>query len=427
MIKGNDLMRDRVEQATHGCSPEGLLSFATVDRAFAASLAMHLLICDWAAEQWRWYANSLEDQFQNTSRRTLTAPVTVPQTPVTAKSEFCMRPRTETSKSSGSILARVSRIPTMLTEKLSMANGKPSSPTQHTYTDPDSGLSQPLPPHIIMNSAPDPIPESAPTKPQPSFEDSEEQDFSFAKLQKIQHIQDKTHEAVLILKLNVSIISQLKQHYIKVTQTRIFPQDVTRLCQDNLEHFELRLTGVLDDLQMQILRLESLSRLLGDRKTLYHNTEINKLSTKNMISMTEDMNDIARKTKIETVSMKVITVVTLFFLPGTFISVCFLLLLVSSSLDSSRQKALAKDWSKMSTDTCSTQKTLMSTDIFQTDGPGHPKPDPYAHLSPLQVYLAASLPLNLITILIWAALHWLEKHKEKLKAQAHKLQSLIMV
>ncbi|KAL8702870.1 MAG: hypothetical protein Q9201_003961 [Fulgogasparrea decipioides] len=107
--------------------------------------------------------------------------------------------------------------------------------------------------------------------------------------------------------------------------------------------------------------------------------------------MTEDMNDIARKTKIETVSMKVITVVTLFFLPGTFIS------------------------------------TLMSTDIFQTDGPGHPKPDPYAHLSPLQMYLAASLPLTFITILIWAALHWLEKHKEKLKAQAHKLQSLIMV
>lgn len=37
--------------------------------------------------------------------------------------------------------------------------------------------------------------------------------------------------------------------------------------------------------------------------------------------MTKDMNDIARKTKIETVSMKVITLVTLFFLPGTFISV----------------------------------------------------------------------------------------------------------
>ena len=38
--------------------------------------------------------------------------------------------------------------------------------------------------------------------------------------------------------------------------------------------------------------------------------------------MTREMKHIARRTKTETVSMKIITVVTLFFLPGTFISVC---------------------------------------------------------------------------------------------------------
>lgn len=38
--------------------------------------------------------------------------------------------------------------------------------------------------------------------------------------------------------------------------------------------------------------------------------------------MTHEMKHIARQTKTETVSMKIITVVTLFFLPGTFISVC---------------------------------------------------------------------------------------------------------
>ena len=40
-----------------------------------------------------------------------------------------------------------------------------------------------------------------------------------------------------------------------------------------------------------------------------------------MAKMTQDMNEISRKTKIETVSMRVITLVTLFFLPGTFVSV----------------------------------------------------------------------------------------------------------
>ena len=38
--------------------------------------------------------------------------------------------------------------------------------------------------------------------------------------------------------------------------------------------------------------------------------------------MTHEMKHVARQTKTETVSMKIITVVTLFFLPGTFISVC---------------------------------------------------------------------------------------------------------
>jgi hypothetical protein len=37
--------------------------------------------------------------------------------------------------------------------------------------------------------------------------------------------------------------------------------------------------------------------------------------------MTKDMHIIALKTKSETVSMRIITLVTLFFLPGTFISV----------------------------------------------------------------------------------------------------------
>ncbi len=45
------------------------------------------------------------------------------------------------------------------------------------------------------------------------------------------------------------------------------------------------------------------------------------LSTSNVEAITRDMHEIARKTKQETVSMRIITLVTLFFLPGTFISV----------------------------------------------------------------------------------------------------------
>jgi hypothetical protein len=54
--------------------------------------------------------------------------------------------------------------------------------------------------------------------------------------------------------------------------------------------------------------------------------EAAKLSASNMELMTENMHVIAKKTEVETISMRIITVVTLFFLPGTFISVWFILL-----------------------------------------------------------------------------------------------------
>lgn len=45
------------------------------------------------------------------------------------------------------------------------------------------------------------------------------------------------------------------------------------------------------------------------------------VSARHMEDLTQDMHEVAIKTKQETVSMRIITLVTLFFLPGTFISV----------------------------------------------------------------------------------------------------------
>jgi hypothetical protein len=61
----------------------------------------------------------------------------------------------------------------------------------------------------------------------------------------------------------------------------------------------------------------------------YRNKEANKAftikahqSAIKMENLTEHMRQIAEKTEQETVFMRIITIVTLFFLPGTFVSVC---------------------------------------------------------------------------------------------------------
>jgi hypothetical protein len=68
----------------------------------------------------------------------------------------------------------------------------------------------------------------------------------------------------------------------------------------------MQLYGILEYRSMEA------TKLLAERS---------QLSAENMEDLTRDMDKLARETKGETVSMRIITLVTLFFLPGTFISV----------------------------------------------------------------------------------------------------------
>ena len=232
---------------------------------------------------------------------------------------------------------------------------QPSAP--RTYENPDTGVSQPLPPDEDEDDDDDDDEPRIPLAPNIVKAEDKNREFSFGKLRKIHYVAEKANDAILVLNQNIIILAQLRQYYRSLSKRKDFPKDLAESCKDAIDDFELRIDGLENDMQMQILRLETLVRLLEDRKTLvkkmmqlkqsaklrkyqfhsildYQNTQINKFSTKSMVTMTEDMNDIARKTKIETVSMKVITLVTLFFLPGTFISVRNNFLSVSLVLNS---------------------------------------------------------------------------------------------
>lgn len=353
-IKGDELMKRRIESATSDRGPHEPSDFKSLDGAFKASLEMHLIFCDWAAENWRWYINSLEDRFQSMTRRTFSAPVHVPYLPTAATDRFEPKPRTDTQRTEKSKFSMFSRTPTYVTEKGFFKPAMKHRPSGfQTYENPDTGISQPLPPDDDDDDDDndgyddDNDNDSEPVRP-PSRQDvkgeDESRDFSFGRLRRVHEFTEKANEALLVLKQNIRVLDQLRQYYIAVSRRRGFPKDLAKSCKDAIGDFELRIEGLENDMQTQILRLETLLRLLEDRKTLvnhvmkvqksaklrkdqlhsildYQNTQANRYSTKSMSTMTEDMNDIARKTKIETVSMKAITLVTLFFLPGTFISV----------------------------------------------------------------------------------------------------------
>ncbi|KAK6437370.1 hypothetical protein LTR95_006429 [Oleoguttula sp. CCFEE 5521] len=90
-------------------------------------------------------------------------------------------------------------------------------------------------------------------------------------------------------------------------------------------------------------------------------------SADDMRNMTVEMNHIAVDTKVETINMRIITLVTLFFLPGTYIS------------------------------------TLVSTSIVQYEGEKMK-----INVAPLVLYLEVSLPLLLGTLAFWYFTYKLE-------------------
>lgn len=354
IVKGDQLMKRRVESATSDQGPYEASDFGTMQRAFETSLKTHLIICDWSAEHWRWYINSLEDKFQNMTRRTFSAPLSVPLLPAADTDRFTLKTHktNDTQRTDRSVFS-FSETLSHVTEKWSPRRAMKQAPSiSRTYTNPETGISQPLPPDEDEDEDGGNEPETL-SKPYDPKDEEEHRDFSFGKLRKVHKIAEDANEALLVLKQNVIVLKQLKRYYGFVSGRKDFPKDLADSCTEALGDFDLRIEGIENDMQTQILRLETMLRLLEDRKTLvkqikpqkkskqlkddqlhsildYQNTQTNKYSTRSMTIMTEDMNDIARKTKVETVSMKVITLVTLCFLPSTFISVS----LVSPSVNS---------------------------------------------------------------------------------------------
>ena len=327
IVKANRLLQNRVKSATGARGLPRVNSFQTLDRAFASTLSTHVLVCEWSSENWRWYADFLEEKFQQTTRRALSPIIRSPTSPTGDFDRSVSAIENQRQKGLG--------IAVKSTEKQSpsppLAPPPPAEPIVPGF--------QPLATSI---RAPPQVPVSA-------LEELEkQQEFSFTDLQRIQNIEEKANSATLILKTNISVLVDLKTYYRTTAAFDDWPNDLPSKCEGDVLRFEQRLASIEKDMQMQQSRLKTLLRLIADRKSLVsparpfscfietdrnklhgilqmQRTKANQASTENMQSMTEEMHQIALKTKKETISMRIITFVTLCFLPGTFISVGLLM------------------------------------------------------------------------------------------------------
>ncbi|KAI9709969.1 MAG: hypothetical protein M1820_003047 [Bogoriella megaspora] len=381
MLKANSTVKDRITAATSRASKLRLGELDSPRDSLTESMKIHQIMLEWTMENWRWYVNALEEELQRT-RRTLSVRVQKPPNPLVTNPSS-IYPATP-------VLSQ--KTPTLnSTSKKSLVSGlvrKINPGTRESTMQSFSSIQSPTGPRSQSSSLPEWL---------------TQEDFSFQDLQRIQSTEDKVSETLLILQANECVVSELQHFYESLLKDSDESEFIGNRCAAAIQQLSQVANDAANELRMQQTRVNTLLRLFSARKSHmygmldYRNMEASKLlamkaqistekmegMTEDMHKMTKDMHIIAGKTERETVSMRIVTLVTLLFLPATFTT------------------------------------TLMSTDILQLTSSGSDSPREAFSLVAFERFLAITLPLTAGTFALWYAVYrwvtWKETIKRKMR------------
>lgn len=276
IIKGNRETERRIQNATKDGGPPELSIYENVVNAFTSAMETHLLICDSAMENWRWYISYLEQKLQDLTRAVKSTDADVPMSPVI---ETPLHPLSKFATFGAGSLRQVprnppgpesSKGPDSYTTPTSATMPATDSSISHTekrpqlalYTNPKTGRTQPLPPGVTVESLEQPRTERTPN------EVYGQQQFNFKDLQKTQHVEEKANEALLAMSLNLRVILQIGKHYRFLIENQDLPQNIRVGASGYVTDFLHRIDGIECNVQLQRMRMEAVLRLLADRKAL---------------------------------------------------------------------------------------------------------------------------------------------------------------
>ena len=239
VVKANKLLQNRIKSATGSRGLPELTSYSDLDKTFSSTLAIHLIFCGWSGENWRWYINFLEDSLQETSRRTLSPIVRTPTSPMSEVNRSI--PHLDVNshdrfKSPQTAEPKKSAPPPQATKDILLV---------FPYLEPQS-------PYDSCHSQ----------RPQ------SRQGFSFADLQRAQNIEEKAKAAMLILKNNISVFTDLMSYYKTIKTYQGWPSHFAAQCREDMLRFEQDLSSNKNDMLLQLSRVETLVQLTADRKSL---------------------------------------------------------------------------------------------------------------------------------------------------------------
>lgn len=125
----------------------------------------------------------------------------------------------------------------------------------------------------------------------------------------LQYWRDNANQAVMLLDANIEILNSLRKFYVNLMNRADFPTSLKTDCEHDLDVFLSQLDEIMKDLQRQLGRAKLIINIVNDRKELV---------LQHLQAQTEQLN---RNLGREAAVMRIITIVTLLYLPSTFVSV----------------------------------------------------------------------------------------------------------
>lgn len=117
----------------------------------------------------------------------------------------------------------------------------------------------------------------------------------------------------MVLESNTDVLKSIRKFYHVLVDRKDFPPILKDACDEDLRNFILQLDEIINDFNMQISRAKLLVNIISDRKELVLQHLQGQAADR-----TEELN---RNLEREAVVMRIVTIVTLIYLPATFTSV----------------------------------------------------------------------------------------------------------
>jgi hypothetical protein len=326
-IKANNLLRDRLKEVCTARLANDPDAFDATSKRFASTLASHLVVIEWSGQNWRWYLNDIEEQVVPLRRRAM----------VDSVARHIPADTSVDTQDPGYPLNDLP--PSRMTLRTLTSGSRMTTRSQVAQVSPRPQPAAPPPASVMVD-----VPESPQEPPNVPFEydlkfqsqpSDEEQSmrYQIEELQDAQALGTRVTEASLVLKSNIKVLAQIDDYYEQLARFPDLPAPLMTSMDVELPPFLRRVRSVRSDLEMHLERLNSVSTLVRECKELlygiveYQAMQANqrfaneaKHSAVRMERMTKRMQDMTIRTTLETVLMRIITVVTVFFLPGTFVS-----------------------------------------------------------------------------------------------------------